>query len=105
MDFFRIAALQIEHEVGQTPEDVLAEEDELVGGFAAVALLNVDVLRRWRDHDHITGSEDEFLDQSDVGRSRPVAIVVPVPDLVAVPTSIDADDAPSAMAVDRRRLL
>jgi len=51
MEFFCIATLQIEHEVGQTPEDVLSEEDELVGSFAVIALLKVDVLRRWRDHD------------------------------------------------------
>jgi len=105
MEFFCIATLQIEHEVGQTPEDVLSEEDELVGSFAVIALLKVDVLRRWRDHNSVAGFEDEFLDQLKVGRSRPVPDAVTAPYLVAVSASIDADDAPTAMAVDWRRLL
>jgi hypothetical protein len=103
MDFFCIAELQIEHEMGQTPEDVLSEEDELVSCFPVIALLKVDVLRRWRDHNSVSGFEYKFLDQLKVGRSRTVAVTMP--DLVAVSTSIHADDAPGAMAVDWRRLL
>jgi hypothetical protein len=105
MNLFCTATLQIEYEVRQTPEDVLSEEDELVGSFAVIALLKVDVLRRWRDHNSVAGFEDKFLGQLKVGRSCPIAVAVTLPDLVAVSPSIDAHDAPSAMAVDWRRLL
>lgn len=37
--------------------------------------------------------------------SCPLAIAVAVPDLVTVSASIDGDNAPSAMALDRCRLL
>jgi hypothetical protein len=76
-----------------------------MSSFAVIALLKADVLRRWRYHNRVAGFEDKFLGQLNVGRARPVAVVVTMPDLVAVSASIDGDDAPSAMAVDWRRLL
>ena len=41
---------------------IRAEEDELVGRFAAIALLAVDVLRRVRDDDYVARLQDPLLD-------------------------------------------
>jgi predicted Zn-dependent protease with MMP-like domain len=68
-----------------------AEEDALLGRFAAVALLAVDVLRSVRDGDDIARFQHALLDQLDDGVPSLDAAVDSPPRLVAVAAGVDAD--------------
>src|SRR5581483_7897384 len=80
---------------------IIPKEHQFISRLALVALLRVDILGRWRKNNHISRLQYTLLDEFYTRLPSPIPCINPTPFLIQISTTIDPNNAPTIMIVDR----